>query len=54
MSKFKLAMAQLLIERAFQDIDEANENGGMVWLNKADYNDSLSLARKLLLESYVD
>lgn len=45
-------MASMLIDRANKDLEKA---GGDEWcLNKADYNDSLRMARKLLLESYVE
>ena len=55
MDNKKLVMASMLIERANEDLEKA---GGDVdrWqlFNKTDYNDSLRMARKLLLESYVD
>ena len=47
-------IAVMLIERANEDLKKA---GGDIdrWqlFNKTDYNDSLRLARKLLLESYA-
>lgn len=52
MDNSKLVMASMLIDRANKDLEKA---GGNDWLlNKADYNDSLRMARKLILESYVD
>ena len=52
MDNSKLVMASMLIDRANKDLEKA---GGESWrLNKADYNDSLRMARKLILESYVD
>lgn len=52
MDNAKLVMASMLIDRANKDLEKA---GGNDWLlNKADYNDSLRMARKLILESYVD
>lgn len=51
---FRLVMAQALIDRALDDLDQADKNGGIFWLNKQDFNDSLRLARKIILESYVD
>ena len=52
MDNSKLVMAPMLIDRANKDLEKA---GGNDWLlNKADYNDSLRMARKLILESYVD
>lgn len=52
--RFRLVMASLLIDRALDDLDQAEENGGIEWLNKQDHNDSLRLARKIILECYVD
>lgn len=52
MDNAKLVMASMLIDRANKALEKA---GGKDWLlNKADYNDSLRMARKLILESYVD
>lgn len=52
MDNTKLIMASMLIDRANKDLEKAK---GEEWLlNKADFNDSLRIARKLLLESYVD
>lgn len=52
MDNAKLVIASMLIDRANKDLEKA---GGNDWLlNKADYNDSLRMARKLILESYVD
>ena len=52
MDNAKLVMASMLIDRANKDLEKA---GGDEWrLNKADYNDSLRMARKLLLESYME
>lgn len=47
-----LVMASMLINRANKDLEKVG--GYETLLNKADYNDSLKLARKLILESYVD
>lgn len=52
MDNTKLVMASMLIDRANKDLEKAG--GDEVFLNKADYNDSLRMARKLILESYVD
>ena len=51
---FRLVMAKALIDRALDDLDQADKKGGVLWLNKQDFNDSLRLARKIILESYVD
>lgn len=54
MDNAKLVMALMLIERANNELEEA---GGHIdsWLfKKTDYNDSLRMARKLLLESYAE
>lgn len=51
---FRLVMAKVLIDRALDDLDQADKNGGIEWLNKQDFNDSLRLARKITLESYVE
>lgn len=53
MDNAKLVMASMLIDRANKELENA---GGHIdsWLfNKSDYNDSLRMARKLILESYV-
>lgn len=42
----------MLIDRANKDLEKVG--GDEALLNKADYNDSLKLARKLILESYID
>ena len=52
MDNSKLVMASMLIDRANKDLEKAGDKE--VFLNKADYNDSLRMARKLILESYVD
>ena len=52
MDNAKLVMASMLLDRANKDLEKAD--GNMSLLNKADYNDSLRMARKLILESYVD
>lgn len=52
MDNAKLVMASMLIDRANKDLEKAE--GHDYALNKADYNDSLRMARKLILESYVD
>ena len=44
-------MASMPIDRANKDLEKAN--GEEYLLNKSDFNDSLKMARKLLLESYV-
>lgn len=51
---FRLVMAKVLIDRALDDLDQADKNGGIEWLNKQDHNDSLRLARKIILECYAD
>lgn len=48
----KTAMALMLIKRADEALKKVD--GETCLLNKADYNACLKLARKLLLESYVD
>ena len=51
MDNAKLVMASMLLDRANKDLEKA---GGNSWLlNKADYNDSLRMARKLILECYA-
>ena len=55
MDNKKLVMASMLIERANEDLEKADGDIDRWQLfNKTDYNDSLRMARKLLLESYVD
>lgn len=48
----QLVMASMLIDRANKDLEKVG--GDEALLNKAYYNDSLKLARKLILESYID
>lgn len=51
MDNAKLVIASVLLDRANKDLEKA---GGNSWLlNKADYNDSLRMARKLILECYA-
>lgn len=52
MDNAKLIMASMLLDRANKDLEKAG--GHDYLLNKADYNDSLRMARKLILECYVD
>ena len=47
-------IAKELIERALDDLDQADKDGGIDWLNKQDFNKSLNSAMKLILDSYVD
>ena len=55
MDNAKLMMASMLIDRANKELEKAGGNIDKWQLfNKTDYNDSLRMARKLLLESYVD
>lgn len=49
-----LVIAKELIERALDDLDQADKDGGIDWLSKQDFNGSLKSAMKLILESYVD
>lgn len=49
-----LVIAKELIERALDDLDQADKDGGIEWLNKYDFNKSLKSAMKLILDSYVD
>ena len=55
-----LEAAEFLLNRASKELlnyySESTLSAGRdyVELNKADYNDCLKIARKLLLESYVD
>ena len=49
-----LVIAKELIERALDDLDQADKDGGIDWLNKQDFNKSLNSAMKLILDSYVD
>lgn len=51
MDNAKLVMASMLLDRANKDLEKAG--GHEYALNKADYNDSLRLARKLILECYA-
>ena len=54
MDNKKLVMASMLIERANKELEEVDGDVDHIFFNKTDFNDSLRLARKLLLESYVD
>ena len=54
MDNKKLVMASMLIERANKDLEKADGDSDSFLFSKTDYNDSLRMARKLLLESYVD
>lgn len=49
-----LVIAKELIKRALEDLDQADKDGGIDWLNKHDFNKSLKSAIKLILDSYVD
>lgn len=49
-----LVIAKELIERALEDLDQADKDGGIDLLNKHDFNKSLKSAMKLILDSYVD
>ena len=49
-----LVIAKELIERALEDLDQAEKDGGIDWLNEHDFNWSLKSAMKLILDSYVD
>lgn len=53
MNNAKLVMASMLIGRANKDLEKVDGNVDHISFNKADYNDSLRMARKLILESYV-
>ena len=48
----KLVMASMLIDRANQAMEKVD--GNVFDLNKADYNESLRMARRLINECYVD
>ena len=48
----KLVMASMLIDRANKELEKSG--GDEIFLNKADYNDSLRMARRLINECYVD
>lgn len=54
MDNAKLVMASMLIDRANKELEKASGDSDSFLFNKADYNDSLRMARKLLLESYAD
>ncbi|AIF54365.1 hypothetical protein LDB25A_041 [Lactobacillus phage Ld25A] len=54
MDNAKLVMASMLIDRANKDLEKAGGDSDSFLFNKTDYNNSLRMARKLLLESYVD
>ena len=54
MDNKKLVMASMLIERANEDLEKVGGDSDSFFFNKTDFNDSLRMARKLLLESYVD
>ena len=49
----KLVMASMLIDRANKELEEADGHIDSWLFNKSDYNDSLRMARKLILECYV-
>ena len=53
MDNAKLVMASMLIERANKELEEVDGDVDHIFFNKTDYNDSLRMARKLLLESYA-
>ena len=48
----KLVMASMLLDRANKAFEKVD--GNTFELNKADYNDSLRMARRLINECYVD
>lgn len=52
MDNAKLVMASMLLDRANKELEKAG--GDDLLLNKSDYNDSLRMARRLILECYVD
>ena len=54
MDNAKLVMASILIDRANKELEKAGGDSDSFLFNKTDFNDSLRMARKLLLESYVD
>lgn len=54
MDNAKLVMASILIDRANRDLEKAGGDSDSFLFSKTDFNDSLRMARKLLLESYVD
>lgn len=54
MDNAKLVMASMLIDRANKDLEKVGGDTDHIFFNKSDYNDSLKMARKLLLESYVE
>lgn len=54
MDNAKLVMASMLIDRANKELEKAGGDTDTFLFNKTDYNDSLRMARKLLLECYVD
>ena len=54
MDNRNLVMASMLIERANKELEEVDGDTDHIFFNKTDYNDSLRMARKLLLESYAE
>ena len=48
----KLVMALMLLDRANKAFEKVD--GNVFDLNKADYNESLRMARRLINECYVD
>lgn len=54
MNNAKLVMASMLIDRANKELEEVDGDTDHIFFNKSDYNDSLRMARKLLLESYAE
>ena len=54
MNNAKLVMASMLIDRAKKQLEEVDGDTDYIFFNKSDYNDSLKMARKLLLESYAE
>ena len=47
-------MASRLIDRANKELEEVDGDVDHIFFNKTDYNDSLRMARKSLLESYAE
>lgn len=54
MDNAKLVMASMLLDRANKELEKAGGDSDSFLFNKADYNDSLRMARKLILECYAE
>lgn len=52
MNNAKLVMASMLLDRANKEWEKREEDESS--FNKSDYNDSLRMARKLILECYAE